>query len=335
MICSKVSSPATARKFIEERDELVRNGSPVHRVTSLLVGSVIGNYRHDFEIFVQEGILSKRLCRILTGYRCCWIDDTLGERTHSLTSVEAKRARGSRLGFIGANVRFNETIKTVGPDEEPDNEFTKYFTFWKSILQQDQSKSDMYIRKRIPDNVAIKQIYLTGKAALQLGAGLPTDPKVRRSFTSTGRHALSVAVKAKEEFIKLSIFEGGIFSFNVPNNGSAGESIFFEVIDTRARFKKVHGNRQHEEKKNYSNFICTIQMYLVSTEDSDNELSENQKLIFPSGSPETLKIEQQYPWDKWRRELTQWTLMESTSVGCAIATNPKSACTWPRTSVFN
>ena len=299
------------------------------------MGSVIGNYRHDFEVFADQGILSKRLCRILSGYRCCWIDDTLGERTHSLVSTEAKRARGSRLAWIAANVRFNETIKVVGPDETPDNEFTKYFTFWKSILQGDQSKSDRYMRKRMSDNVAITEVYLTGKAALQLGAGMPIDPKVCRTFTSSGRHALSMAVKAKEEFIKLSIVEGGMYSFNVSNNASAVQCVFFEVLDARARFKKVHGNRQHEEKKRCPNFIVTIQMYVVSTEDCDNGLSENQKLIFPDGSPEILKIEQQYPWEKWRHELAQWTLMESTSVGCAIATNPKSACTWSRTPAFN
>ena len=321
--------------FIEDHDALVRNGLPVHRVTSLLVGSVIGNYRDDFEIFAQEGYLSKRLCRILTGYRCCWIDDTLGERTHSLASTVAKRARGAKLSFIGASVRFNETIQVVGPDETPDDEFTKYFTFWKSILQRNQAKSELYIRKPIPDNVAFNEVYLTGIAALQLGGGLPMAPKVCRSFTSAGRHALSMAVRAKEEFIKLSIFEGGMFSFNVQNNGSAGESVFFEVLDMRARFKKVHGNKQHEEDKSLPNLIVSIQMYLVSTEQGDNETSDNQKLLFPSGSPEVLKIEKEYPWDKWRHELTQWTLMESTSVGCAIATNPRSACTWPRTRAFD
>ena len=268
----------------------MRKGLPAHRVTSLLVGSIIGNYRHDFEVFADQGILSKRLCRILTGYRCCWMDDTLGERTHSLVSTEAKRAKGSRLAWIAANVRFNETIKVIGPDETPDNEFTKYFTFWKSILQGDQSKSDRYIRKRISDNAAITKVYLTGQAALQLGAGMPIDPKVCRTFTSSGRHALSMAVKAKEEFIKLSIVEGGMYSFNVSNNASAVQCVFFEVLDTRARFKKVHGNRQHEEKKRCPNFIVTIQMYVVSTEDCDNGLSENQKLIFPDGSPEILSL---------------------------------------------
>ena len=130
----KVRDAGTA-KFLNDRDNDKQHSIEPHRITELLAGYVPGNYRKDLESLASTGNWSMRLSRIIEGYRMCPIDDTFGERPHSLVSKQAKRAPRAKLPYLASVVRFNEN-RIYWSSDDTSEIFKHRFRRFQAVLQK-------------------------------------------------------------------------------------------------------------------------------------------------------------------------------------------------------
>lgn len=324
-------TPEDAEAFLDSHDKDIREGRPVHRVTSLFCSISPLSFRVDMLEFIRTGMMSRRLHQIIEGYRMCVIDDTVGERPHSLVGKVAEKKPAAKLPYLCAYVRC--------PQNEPlletahMNTVCRYFRNWKIIFQESSTKKSHMRPKRLPTPAALHKVYLTGPESLCLGDSVPDNPMMQTS-TSVPIISNPVMLRVKREFIEAVLDLNCFYSVKVVDiigkenlseymTGLNSDTLIFQVIDLNVMSKKLVQNRHAVT----GDWKCAIQFYRelrIAGEDTDS----GSLTVFPYGSSQNYSLATLIPWDTWRFGLVQWKESSSSYTGCFELTSPTTERVW-------
>ena len=253
---------------LQEYDQAVAAGLPMHRVADYFFGGASGGLRSHVETFLDTGELPLALSEELRGYEGAPLSEAPAEGGHRDISMVRRRATASGITWHGSSVRMSQNIASYKEAiQQGEVElFHRYFETAKSLMQTGPKLSRCARRRKVRTDTFLAWLYRFGpdsmlewpsvQRTLVVRAGNRTrapplvDQLARDWFAivlrsgsfysveTSGAAGDEVSTGAANPLAAAGSEVGAVRPSVTPGGGSAGLQIF-AVLDSRPQMKKV------------------------------------------------------------------------------------------------
>ncbi len=240
----QVSSPETARQFLDMHDDVLRAGSRPHRVAAVFAGRQRTSLRRDMEAFALGRPMSASLRTELLSYRLC---------LHRNVSHEARRVPHASLPHLASSLRRRQNLNAW--ESLPPSVRRNLWASWKSVAERLGRRRRAFWRlPRLRPRDVIREVYRLGQVPLR--PPVPAELALQARARALPQRAPSLAVLLQQDFLRVVLQEGGVFSVPVDVDDLLGDAnvdvlaaaaavesarpscVFFQVVDANPGRKK-------------------------------------------------------------------------------------------------
>ena len=314
-----VDSVASAAKFLRSCDDLRARGHILHRVAEAFAGEGHkGVFRADMECWASGGQPTARLLDALFAYRSAKTDDTVQETPHKDVSYVASRARGSKLAYVFAQVRFPHNLVTW--DQTDPDEREAAWASWTAMgnkgdawLQRRRFAGGYFASRFVQDVYRLRPVGLRDWGSLTefLQQSLPRN--------TTARRGADVALR--REWLSRTLQPGWIYSLSFPGaNHEGNESpltdtqlpdMLFEVSGIDVEKKKFLTSSPTVDEWRSMLAPTTVQTIKAahgqwSWQDNPMSAEQTRVRVCRVGTPEVQDLLMMARWESWYEQLRRW-----------------------------